>query len=201
MSVGLGPDGFSSPSCVPALTQGFPKTFPRALARARASRVRAQIKARSFCANAAYSFQPILCSIKQFAKHRPKRALLSRRPLLHDGHNASKSPMSGFEIDEVVSEFGVGLKDVGQLADASDNVTHRTSSMMPGLDELRLGGRIAEIVCDSSFGLCYGLVVIGRGNGDRRPHDLTILVVSEKAILVRRCALPVKFSPTPRVLL
>jgi hypothetical protein len=112
--------------------------------------------------------------------------LLSRRPLLRDGYDASKSPMSGFEIGEVVSEFGVALKDVGQLADASDNITHRTSSMMPGLDDLRLGERIAEIVCDSNFGLYYSLVVIGRGNGDRRPYDLTILVVSEKAILVRR---------------
>jgi hypothetical protein len=109
--------------------------------------------------------------------------------------------MSGFEIAEFVSEFGVGLKDVGELADASDNVAHRTSSVMPGLDELRLVGRIAEIVCDSSFGLFYSLVIIGRGNGDRRPHDRTVLVVSEKAILVRRCALSVKFSPTPRVLL
>jgi hypothetical protein len=107
--------------------------------------------------------------------------------------------MSGFEIADVVSEFGVALKDVGQLAYASDNLTHRTSSMMPWFDELRLDG-IAEIVRESSFGFCYRLVVIERRNGDRRPHDLTILVASEKAILVRRCALPAKFGPTPRVL-
>jgi hypothetical protein len=33
--------------------------------------------------------------------------------MLHEGGDASKSPMSGFEICEVVSEFGVPLKDVG----------------------------------------------------------------------------------------
>jgi hypothetical protein len=68
---------------------------------------------------------------------------------------------------------------------------------MPWFDELW----IAEIVCDSGFGFCCRLVVIESGNGDRRPLDLTILVVSEKATLVMRCAVPVKFSPTPRVLL
>jgi hypothetical protein len=120
--------------------------------------------------------------------------------MLHEGHDASKNPMSGFEIGEGVSEFGVALKDVGQLADASDNLTHRTSSLMPWFDELRPGG-IAEIVRESGFGFCYRLVVIERRNGDRRPHDLTILAVSEKTILVRRCALPIKFSSTPRVLL
>jgi hypothetical protein len=79
-------------------------------------------------------------SIKPFAKPRRKCSLLSRHPLLHDGDDPSKNPMQGFKTVRSYLSSGWGLTNVGQLAAASNSVTHRTSSMMPGLDELRLGG-------------------------------------------------------------
>jgi hypothetical protein len=61
--------------------------------------------------------------------------------------DVSKSPMSGFEIGEAVSEFGVALKDISQFADASDYIARRTSGTMPS-HERRVSGRRVEIMCN-----------------------------------------------------